>query len=146
MLAPFAITRRLVVYPRQELEVIDGYLRGLDAKFLVKLADRRTSNTLDRLLQSCSRFSRNAQRMRAASVRPHVRERDLLGRSLLQEESILGVEEEDGESAVEESLVDVFHQMACGASTYREEIAHPIPLGEELLAAITYRLSCLRFR
>lgn len=56
--------------------------------------------------------------MRAASVCPHVRECDLLGGALLEEESVLGVEEENGESAVEESLVDVLHQVACGVSVY----------------------------
>jgi hypothetical protein len=116
MLAPLAIARRLVVYPRQKLEVVDGHLGGLDAKLLVELADRRTSHALNRLLQSCASLSGNAQRVRAARVCPHVRECDLLGRSLLEEESVLGVEEEDGEGAVEESVVDVCHEMTCSAS------------------------------
>jgi hypothetical protein len=116
VLAPLAIARRLVVYPRQELEVVDGHLGGLDAELLVELADRRTSHALNRLLQSCASLSGNAQRVRAACVCPHVRECNLLGRSLLEEESVLGVEEEDGEGAVEEAFVDVLHQVACGAS------------------------------
>lgn len=118
MLTPLSITGCLVVYPCQELEVIDGDLRGLDAELLIKLADRRTSDTLNRLLQGGSSLPRNAQWVRATSVRPHIRECDLLGGALLKEESVLGVEKEDGESAVEESLVDVLHQVACGVSVH----------------------------
>jgi hypothetical protein len=51
--------------------------------------------------------------VRTASICPHVREGDLLGRALLEEKAVLGIEEEDGESPVEEALVDVLHQVAC---------------------------------
>lgn len=51
--------------------------------------------------------------MRAAGIRPHVWEGDLLRSTLLKKESVLRVEKEDGECAVEEALVDVGHQVAC---------------------------------
>jgi hypothetical protein len=47
--------------------------------------------------------------VRAAGIRPHVWESDLLGGALLQEEAFLRVEEEDGEGAVEEAAVYVCH-------------------------------------
>lgn len=68
--------------------------------------------------------------MRATGVGPHVSlfdqqpgwaqsgiygltwESDLLGCALLQEQAVLAVKEEDGECAVEQSLVDVLHQVA----------------------------------
>ena len=48
--------------------------------------------------------------MRAAGVGPQVGEGDLFGGALLEEKpAIGGAEEEDGEGAVEESLVNVLH-------------------------------------
>lgn len=51
--------------------------------------------------------------MRAASVGPHVGEGDLFRSSTLQQE-LAGsrIKEEDGESTVQETLVDVGHEMA----------------------------------
>jgi len=51
--------------------------------------------------------------MGAASVGPHVRESDLLSRTLLEKQFILGVEEEDGEGAMQKSLLDIGQEMAC---------------------------------
>ena len=51
--------------------------------------------------------------MRAARVRPHVREGDFFGGPLLEQELFCrGVEEEDGEGAVEETFVYVGHEVA----------------------------------
>lgn len=44
---------------------------------------------------------------------PRTWECDLFCSSLLKEEPVLCIEEEDGEGAVEQSFVDVGHQMAC---------------------------------
>lgn len=52
MLTPLAIAGRFVVYPSQELEVINGYLGRLDAKFLIQLANCRPPHALNRLLQT----------------------------------------------------------------------------------------------
>ena len=123
MLPPLAITRRYVVYPGEEAEVIDGHLRRLDAELLVQLALRRAAHSLYRLLQTRASLSRDTQRMRAASVCPHVGESDLLGCALLQEQSVLGVEKEDREGAVQQSLIDVFHQMACVCQQRTESVA-----------------------
>lgn len=50
--------------------------------------------------------------MRTASVGPHVREGDFLRGTLLQEKTLVGVEEEDGKGTVEETSFDVGVQMA----------------------------------
>src|SRR3569833_1104838 len=52
--------------------------------------------------------------MRAARVGPHVGEGDLFRRPLLQQHAVLAVEQEDGEGPVQEPLVDIGHEMACG--------------------------------
>ncbi len=49
MFTPFAIARSLVVYPRQELEVLNGDLRRFDAKLMVQLALSSPLHALDRL-------------------------------------------------------------------------------------------------
>lgn len=51
--------------------------------------------------------------MGAASIGPHVGECNLLSRTLLEKQFILGVEEEDGEGAVQKSLLDIGQKMAC---------------------------------
>lgn len=50
--------------------------------------------------------------MRAASVCPHVGERDLFAGTLLKKKTVLRIEQEDAEGSMQETLVDVFHQMA----------------------------------
>lgn len=51
--------------------------------------------------------------VRAAGVRPEIGEGDLLGGSLLQQQlSVGGPEDESGEGPVEETLVDVLHEVA----------------------------------
>jgi len=109
MLAPLAIARRLVVYPRKELEIVNRHLFRLDAQLVVQLAHCGATHALNRCLESNASLSRYAERMRAACICPHIWESDLLGRALLEKKTVLGVEEEDGEGAVEQSSVDVFH-------------------------------------
>lgn len=98
--------------PRQELEVLDRDLLRLDAEFVVQLALSGTLSTHDGIGQVGTSLAGDTQRVRAAGVGPHIGEGDLLGSALLEEELVLVVEEEDGECAVEETLVDVGHEMA----------------------------------
>lgn len=112
MLAPHPVGRRKVVDPRQVLEPIDGRLRWRDPEFMLELARRRDAHTELRLLDLLRREV--IQRVRAAGVRPHVRECDLLGRALLEEQlSVRRPEHERGERAVQQALVDVLHEMTC---------------------------------
>jgi hypothetical protein len=112
VLAPLAVTGRLVVYSCEEVELLDWHLLGLDTKLLVKLALRRALDALNGKRQGGASLGGNAQRVGAAGVGPEVGERDLLGGSLLEQQAILGVEEEDGECAVKEAFVDVLHKVA----------------------------------
>ena len=115
MLAPLAIRGGEVVDAREEREVCDGDLRRGDAELVVQLPHRRALRSLDVAGQvAVARLRRVRQRVRAARVGPHVWERDFLARPLLEKQLFrLGVEEEYGEGAVEEALVDVGHQVAC---------------------------------
>ena len=114
MFAPFAIARGLVVDPREELELVDGHLLRLDAQLVVQFPLRGALHAQHSGVQLRAGLARHTQRVRAASVRPHVREGDLFGGALLQKQALVGIEEENGEGAVEETAVDVGHQMACG--------------------------------
>lgn len=112
MLAPFAVAGSLVVDARQEVKVLKRNLLRLDAQLVVQLALRRTLRSRNRVDQVGARLGGNAQRVRAARVGPHVGEGDLLRGALLEQQLVLVVEEEDGKGAVQESLVDVGHQVA----------------------------------
>jgi hypothetical protein len=112
VLAPLAITGCLVVYPREEVKLLNGHLFRVDAKLLLQLALRRALYALDGQGQGGASLGRDSQRVGAACVGPEIGECDLLGRSLLQEQAVLGVEEEDGERAVQEAFVDVLHEVA----------------------------------
>lgn len=58
-------------------------------------------------------FALDGERVGAARVGPHVGEGDLLGGPALEEQLAgLGVKEEDGEGAMQETLVDVGHEVA----------------------------------
>lgn len=96
----------------EELEVFERDLSRLDSKLMLQFALSSPLHTCHRLLQLNTSLARNAQGMRAACIRPHIRKGDLFGRTLLEEELILGIEEEDGEGAVEETFVDVGHEVA----------------------------------
>lgn len=112
MLAPFAVAGGLVVDAGEELELLNGNLLLLDAELVVQLALGGALGALDSIGQVGAALARDAQRVGAASVCPHVGEGNFLGGALLEEQLVLVVEEEDGKSAVEEALVDVGHEMA----------------------------------
>jgi hypothetical protein len=84
----------------QKFEILNWYLSGLDAKFVVQLALSSVLHPSDRLFKLDTALAWNTKWMRAACVRPHIGEGNLLRRSLLQKQLILGVEKEDRESAV----------------------------------------------
>jgi hypothetical protein len=112
MFTPLSITRSLVVDAGQEVEVLEGNLLLLDTQFMLKLALGSSLDTSDRVLKSRTSLGRDVKRVGAASIGPHVGEGDLLGGALLKEELVFVVEEEDGEGAMKEALVDVGHEMA----------------------------------
>ena len=99
------------MYPRQVLEPVDGGLAARDAELVLELAARGDAHAALPFLLAFLR--KVVERVRAARVRPHVGERDLLARALLQEQlPVRGPEDERGEGAVQEALVDVLHQVA----------------------------------
>lgn len=112
MLPPLPITRRLIMNPRKKLKLLQRHLLRRDPQLLLQLALRRALHAQNSRVQFRACLPGDAQRMRAAGVCPHVGEGDFLGGALLQEETLVGVEEEDGEGAVEEAAVDVFHYVA----------------------------------
>ena len=97
------------MYAGKEMEVFDWNLGCLDTEFMIKLALRSSLDSHHGLRKLSATFPWNTKRVRAAGVGPHVWEGDLLSRPLLKKKFILRVEEEHGERAVEEALVDVGH-------------------------------------
>ena len=83
MLPPLAVTRRFIVYPRQKSKVIKRHLFSLDPQLVVQLPLRRPPHTIDRGVKLSPCLSWHTQRMRATSIRPHIRKGDLLRSSLL---------------------------------------------------------------
>ncbi len=113
MLAPHPVGRCKVVDPRQVLKLIDGRLRRRDSELVLELARCCNAHTELRLLDLL-RFE-VVQRVRAAGVRPHVRECNLFGRALLEEQlPVRWPEHERRERAVQQALVDILHEMAYG--------------------------------
>lgn len=99
-----------VVDAGEVLELVERDLFGGDAELVVELALCCTTNTD---LLCFLEFTFNGKGVRAAGVGPHVGKGDLLWCSSLQQELAgCGVEEEDGESTMQETLVDVGHEMA----------------------------------
>lgn len=96
----------------QEVEILKGDLLLLDAELVLQLALGSTLRSSDGVDQVCASLGGYAQRVRATCVGPHVGESDLLSGALLEEQLVLVVEEEDGKGTVQESLVDVGHQVA----------------------------------
>lgn len=116
MLSPFAITGRLVVDAGEELKLVQRHLLRFDTKLVFQLALRRALHAQHGRIELRARLSRDAQGMGAAGVRPHVGEGDLLGRTLLKQQTLVRVEKEYGESTVEEAAINVGHQVACGVA------------------------------
>lgn len=112
MLSPLSITRGLVVYTGEEMKIFDWHLCCLDTELMIKLALGGSLDSHNRFRKLSTTFSWNTKRVGAAGVGPHVWECDLFCGPLLKEKFILGIKEEDGECAMEETFVDVGHQVA----------------------------------
>lgn len=110
VLAPLSITtRRLIVNSGKETEIVEWNLLGFDSQLVVQLATSGILHARHGLGQLSATFSWNTQWVRAARVCPHIWECDLLCRTLLEKQPVLGVEEEYRECAVKKTLVDVCH-------------------------------------
>lgn len=101
----------------EEFKLVQGHLLGLDAQLVVQLPLRCTLHPKNGGVQLGASLSRDPKRVGAAGVRPHVGEGDLLGGALLQQQALVGVEEEDRKGTVKKALVDVGHQVACAVSS-----------------------------
>lgn len=113
VLTPRAITRGLVVNSGEELKLVQRHLLRLDAQLVVQFPLRSALNTQNSSIKLCTSLSRDTQWVGTAGVGPHVGEGNLLGGALLQKQTLVGVEQENGKGTVEETLVDVGHQVAC---------------------------------
>lgn len=131
MLTPLAITRRLVVDSGEELKLVQRHLLRLDTQLMVQFPLRSTLHTNDSSVQLRASLSGDSQRVRAAGIGPHVGEGNFFGGALLQEQALVGIEQEYGKRTVEETFVDVCHQVAC---TERSSLAWS---GESNVAATT---------
>lgn len=109
MFTPLAITGCFVEYPGEEFELLERDLLRLDSQFVVQLPLSRSLDAQDGSIQLGTGLSWDAQRVRAASVRPQVGKCNLLGGALLKEKAVVRVEKEDRKGAMEESSVDVGH-------------------------------------
>lgn len=112
VLAPLAVTRRLVVDASQEVEVLERHLLLLDTELVFQLPLGGVLDTKNGIWQVGTRLVGHVQGVGAASVGPHVGEGNLLRGALLQEQLVVTVEEKNRESPVEETLVDVRHEVA----------------------------------
>ena len=118
--SPLAVTGSLVVDPCEESKLFKGDLLLLDAEFVFQLALGGSLDALNGVWQRRASLTRNRERVRAACVGPHVGESDLLRGTLLQKQFVLAVEQKDGKGSVQQSLVDVGHQMAYGSRDGKE--------------------------
>lgn len=112
MFTPLPIAGGLVVDSGEKLELVQWHLLGLDAQLVVQFPLRSALHTQDCSVQFRTSLSGNSQRVGAAGIGPHVGEGDLLGGALLQEQTLVGIEQENGKGTVKETLVNVGHQVA----------------------------------
>jgi len=99
MLSPHAVRRREIVYPRQVLELVHRCLLARDPELVVELS--RRGNADPQLVLLHLFLFKVIERVRAARIRPHIGEGDLLRRALLQQELAVGwAEDEGGERAM----------------------------------------------
>jgi hypothetical protein len=59
-----------------------------------------------------NKFGSSIKGVRTAGIGPHIGEGDLLASALLEKKSVLRIEQENTEGAMEQTSVDVFHKMA----------------------------------
>jgi len=99
MLSPHAVRWREIVYPRQVLELVYGCLFARDPELMIELSRRRNAHPQMVLFHLF--LLEVIERVRAARIRPHIGEGDLLRRALLQQELAIGrAEYKGGEGAM----------------------------------------------
>lgn len=97
---------------RQILELVNRCLALRNTELMLEFSRRCAPHTELTLLDLF--LLEIIQWVRTARICPHVRKGDLLRSTLLQEELAIGrTEDECRKCSVQETLVDVFHQMAC---------------------------------
>lgn len=84
MLAPHRITASFIVNACQELKILERELLRFDIQFVAQLPLRRPLDAHHGRLERTPRLRRHAQGVRAACVRPHVREGDFFRCALLE--------------------------------------------------------------
>ena len=100
------------MYPRQVLELVDGGLLARDAELVLELPRRRNAHS--ELVLLLLLLLKVVEWVGAAGIRPHIRECNLLGCALLQQElAVRRAEDKGGERAMQEALPDVLHKVAC---------------------------------
>lgn len=92
----------------EELDVLHIHLVQGNAKLVLELPPRRVLGTL-----LAVQFGTHRQRVGAAGVRPHIRERNFLWSAALKEQlARRRIKEEHGKRAMQEALANVGHQVA----------------------------------
>ena len=87
------------MYPRQVLELVDGSLLARDPELVLELPRRRDAHPELVLLHLL--LLKVVEWVRAARIRPHIGEGNLLGCPLLQQELAVGrTEDKGGERAM----------------------------------------------
>ncbi len=120
------------MYACEILELVDRCLALRDAQLVLELARRSDAHAEVLLLHPF--LLKVVQRVRAAGVGPHIRERDLLCGALLEKELAVGrAEHKGGERPVQEALVDVLHEMAYRDDVYVTQISVLVVLRTGLL-------------
>ena len=111
MFTPQPIARSKVVYPCKILHLVNGSLILWNSQLMFELATSGNFHAV--LLLFYLLLLEIVKRVRAACVGPHVREGNLLSCPLLEKElAAVGVEYEGGERSMEETFIDILHQMA----------------------------------
>ena len=139
MFAPQPIARGKIVYPCKIVYLVNGCLPLRNPQLMFELATSSDFHT-ELLLFNLLLFE-IVKRMGATGVCPHVREGNLLSCSLLEKElAAHGMEDEGGEGSMEETLVDILHQVAWDRSHFvRTQQLAPT---KKVLNAATHRFSC----
>jgi hypothetical protein len=129
MLAPFSVTGGKIMNSSQEFEFVNRDLVGFDSKFLVEFAHSGSLDPLNGSGELCAGLACNSKGMlhihvldagklnkfrgqkshRAAGICPQIGKSNLLSSSLLEQQTVLRVEQKYGESTVQKSAVNVCH-------------------------------------
>ena len=107
---PHAVGRGEIVYSGEILELAHRSLTTWDPQLMLELPGGGDFDS--QLVRFHLFFLKVIQGMRTTGVGPHIRERDLLRSSLLEEQlTIGGSEYESRECTVQQAFVDILHQV-----------------------------------